>query len=215
MRKKLFIFDLDGVIVDTAKYHFLAWKNIATELDIDFTIEQNELLKGVNRENSLLKILEFENKSIELSLFNSLLIKKNNIYLRYVEKINSNDVIDGIINSIDYIKKNKHYLALGSASKNAQMILRKLELFECFDIIIDGTITENAKPNPEVFLRSMNRLKVKPEDCIVFEDSISGITAANTAGMTSIGIGNKDVLFKATHNFSKFNLITNQFLSHL
>lgn len=215
MNKKLFIFDLDGVIVDTAKYHFLAWQNIASELNIDFTIEQNELLKGVNRENSLLKILEFENKSIDPSLFNSLLIKKNNIYLRYVEKINSSDVIDGIKNSIDYIKKHKHHLALGSASKNAQMILRKLELFECFDIIIDGTITEKAKPNPEVFLRSMNRLKVKSEDCIVFEDSISGITAANRAGMVSIGIGNKDVLSNANHNFSKFNLITNQFLSHL
>ena len=215
MNKKGFIFDLDGVIVDTAKYHFLAWKNLAKSIDIDFTHEQNEQLKGVSRVKSLEKILEWGNKTISEELFTSLMGKKNEEYLSFIAKMTKEEILPDVPRVLDYLIENQQPISLGSASKNARPILEKVNLLSKFDAIVDGNDVSKAKPDPEVFLIAAKHLNMKPEDCIVFEDSVAGVQAANTANMISIGIGEKDVLHEADYIFSDFTEIENSFIQEL
>ncbi|WP_054852594.1 beta-phosphoglucomutase [Olleya sp. ITB9] len=215
MNKKGFIFDLDGVIVDTAKYHFLAWKNLAKSIDIDFTHEQNEQLKGVSRVKSLEKILDWGNKTISEELFTSLMGKKNEEYLSFIAKMTDEEILPDVPKTLDYLIENQQPISLGSASKNARPILEKVNLLSKFDAIVDGNDVSKAKPDPEVFLIAAQHLNMKPEDCIVFEDSVAGVQAANTANMISIGIGEKDVLHEADYIFSDFTEIENSFIEEL
>ncbi|AUC83571.1 beta-phosphoglucomutase [Lacinutrix sp. Bg11-31] len=215
MSKKGFIFDLDGVIVDTAKYHFLAWQNLAKSIDIDFTHEQNEQLKGVSRVKSLEKILEWGNKTISEEQFASLMGKKNEEYLSFIAKMNDEEILPDVPKILDYLIKKQQPISLGSASKNARPILEKVNLLSKFDAIVDGNDVSKAKPDPEVFLIAAQHLKMKPEDCIVFEDSVAGVQAANTANMISIGIGEKNVLQEADYIFSDFTEIENSFIEEL
>lgn len=215
MSKKGFIFDLDGVIVDTAKYHFLAWKNLAKSIDIDFTHEQNEQLKGVSRVKSLEKILEWGNKTISEELFASLMGKKNEEYLSFIAKMTDEEVLPDVPKILDYLIAQKQPISLGSASKNARPILEKVHLLSKFDAIVDGNDVSKAKPDPEVFLIAAQHLNMKPEDCIVFEDSVAGVQAANAANMISIGIGEKDVLHEADYIFSDFTEMENSFIQEL
>lgn len=215
MNKKGFIFDLDGVIVDTAKYHFLAWQNLAKSIDIDFTHEQNEQLKGVSRVKSLEKILEWGNKTISEELFTSLMGKKNEEYLSFISKMTDEEILPDVPRVLDYLIEKAQPISLGSASKNARPILEKVHLLSRFDAIVDGNDVSKAKPNPEVFLIAAQHLNMKPEDCIVFEDSVAGVQAANTANMISIGIGEKDVLHEADYIFSDFTEIENSFIEEL
>ncbi|WP_289044847.1 beta-phosphoglucomutase [uncultured Olleya sp.] len=215
MNKKGFIFDLDGVIVDTAKYHFLAWKNLAKSIDIDFTHEQNEQLKGVSRVKSLEKILEWGNKTISEELFTSLMGKKNEEYLSFIAKMTEEEILPDVPKILDYLIENQQPISLGSASKNARPILEKVNLLKKFDAIVDGNDVSKAKPDPEVFLIAAKHLNMKPEDCIVFEDSVAGVQAANTANMISIGIGKKEVLHEADYIFSDFTEIENSFIQEL
>lgn len=215
MNKKGFIFDLDGVIVDTAKYHFLAWKNLAKSIDIDFTHEQNEQLKGVSRVKSLEKILEWGNKTISEELFTSLMGKKNEEYLSFIAKMTEEEILPDVPKILDYLIEKKQPISLGSASKNARPILEKVHLLKKFDAIVDGNDVSKAKPDPEVFLIAAKHLNMKPEDCIVFEDSVAGVQAANTANMISIGIGEKEVLHEADYIFSDFTEIENSFIQEL
>lgn len=215
MNKKGFIFDLDGVIVDTAKYHFLAWQNLAKSIDIDFTHEQNEQLKGVSRVKSLEKILEWGNKTISEELFTSLMGKKNEEYLSFISKMTDKEILPDVPRVLDYLIEKAQPISLGSASKNARPILEKVHLLSKFDAIVDGNDVSKAKPNPEVFLIAAQHLNMKPEDCIVFEDSVAGVQAANTANMISIGIGEKDVLHEADYIFSDFTEIENSFIEEL
>ncbi|WP_028284256.1 beta-phosphoglucomutase [Olleya marilimosa] len=215
MNKKGFIFDLDGVIVDTAKYHFLAWQNLAKSIDIDFTHEQNEQLKGVSRVKSLEKILEWGNKTISEELFTSLMGKKNEEYLSFISKMTDEEILSDVPRVLDYLIEKAQPISLGSASKNARPILEKVHLLSKFDAIVDGNDVSKAKPNPEVFLIAAQHLNMKPEDCIVFEDSVAGVQAANTANMISIGIGEKDVLHEADYIFSDFTEIENSFIEEL
>jgi len=201
---KAFIFDLDGVIVDTAKYHFLAWKNLAESLDISFSEEENEHLKGVSRVKSLQKILEWGDKTISEEEFNRLMAEKNEEYLAYVEKMTEDDILPGVIEILNYIKSNNYPTAIGSASKNARTILSKIGLLNFFEEIVDGNEVTKAKPDPEVFLKGCRLLDIEPEKAIVFEDSKAGILAANTANMTSVGIGDTTVLKDADFNFKNF-----------
>lgn len=210
-----YIFDLDGVIVDTAKYHYLAWKKLAGELGIDFTHENNELLKGVSRIRSLEIILELGNRQISDADFDRCLIQKNKDYLAYIDNMDSSEILPGIRKTFDFIKEKGGKTVLGSASKNAKQILEKIGLLDYFDAIVDGNDVSKAKPDPEVFLLGAGRVKAGPEQCIVFEDSIAGIQAANIAGMTSIGIGDKEILYEADFVFSDFTQITNAFLQNL
>lgn len=215
MSKKAFIFDLDGVIVDTAKYHFLAWRKLANSMGFDFTHEQNEQLKGVSRVKSLEKILAWGNKSVSEDEFNKLMVQKNEDYLTYIEKMDAQEILPDVGKTLDFLKEKEQHIALGSASKNARMILEKVNLLEKFDVLVDGNDVTNAKPNPEVFLNAAKQLQANPKDCIVFEDAVAGIQAANNAGMVSIGIGDKNTLHEANYVFKNFTEITTDFLSQL
>lgn len=215
MSKKGFIFDLDGVIVDTAKYHFLAWKKLANSIDIDFTEAQNEQLKGVSRVKSLEKILGWGQKSISEDQFMELMHKKNEDYLSYIGKMDESEVLADVPKILDYLQDNKQPIALGSASKNARKILKKVNLYDAFNALVDGNDVSKAKPDPEVFLIAAKELEMNPESCIVFEDSVAGIQAANTANMVSVGIGDKNVLKEADFIFSDFTEISLEFIDKL
>jgi len=215
MNKKCFIFDLDGVIVDTAKYHFLAWKNLANSIGIDFSQAQNEQLKGVSRQRSLEKILGWGNQTLSDTDFQDLMEKKNSEYLNYVTTMGRSELLPEVERTIHFLIEKNQYVTLGSASKNARLILEKTSLIDAFDAIVDGNDVSEAKPNPEVFLKAAQLTNTQPNHCIVFEDSVAGIQAANAAGMTSIGIGNESVLNEAVYNFTDFTEISNYFLEEL
>lgn len=215
MNKKAFIFDLDGVIVDTAKYHFLAWKKLANSIGVDFTEVQNEQLKGVSRVKSLEKILVWGNKSISEDEFMELMALKNDDYLRYINKMDENEILPDVTKILDFLKESKQHIALGSASKNARMILKKVNILDKFEIIVDGNDVTKAKPNPEVFLKAAKQLHSEPKNCIVFEDSVAGVKAANIASMVSIGIGDKETLKEADFVFNDFTEISEEFLNNL
>ncbi len=215
MTKKAFIFDLDGVIVDTAKYHFLAWKKLANSIGVDFTEHQNEQLKGVSRVKSLEKILGWGNKSISEDEFMELMALKNDDYLMYINKMDENEILPDVTKILDYLKENNQHIALGSASKNARMILKKVNILDKFEVIVDGNDVSKAKPNPEVFLNAAKQLNCEPNNCIVFEDSLAGVKAANIASMISIGIGDKETLKEADYVFKDFTEISKDFLNEL
>ena len=215
MNNKAFIFDLDGVIVDTAKYHYLAWKKIADKLAIDFTHEHNELLKGVSRVRSLDIILELGKIEASQEDKNKWLFEKNENYLSYLVDMDNSEILPGVMPILDYLKEQKQLIALGSASKNARPILEKTGILSYFDAIVDGNDVSNAKPDPEVFLIAAKLLGTKPEDSIVFEDSVAGIQAANIGGMTSVGIGEAATLHEAKYLFKDFTFIDKDFINTL
>ena len=215
MTKKAFIFDLDGVIVDTAKYHFLAWEKLANQLGINFTHEHNEELKGVSRVRSLDLILALGNITASQEDKNKWLIQKNEDYLSYLVDMDEREILPGVVKVLEYLKNNNQAIALGSASKNARPILQKTNIMHFFDAIVDGNDVSNAKPDPEVFLQAARKLGIINENAIVFEDSVAGIQAANIANMTSIGIGDSSVLHEAKYNFKDFTFIENSFLEKL
>ena len=215
MNTKAFIFDLDGVIVDTAKYHYLAWQKIANELNIEFTLEHNELLKGVSRVRSLDIILELGKIEASQEDKNRWLFQKNEDYLSYLVDMNESEILSGVFTILKFLKENNQPIALGSASKNARPILEKTGLLSYFDAIVDGNDVTNAKPDPEVILIAAKLLETKPEDAIVFEDSVAGIQAANIGNMTSIGIGEAAILHEAKYIFRDFTEIDTRFIADL
>ncbi len=191
------IFDLDGVIVDTAKYHYLAWKRLANELGFDFTEEQNEKLKGVSRIKSLEILLEIGNIKVDETTKNELATKKNKWYVEYISSLDEKNILAGAKELILELKKNNLKIALGSASKNSMLIMKNINLLPYFDVIIDGNKVEKAKPDPEVFLLAAKELNINPSLCIVFEDAEAGIEAAKKANMFAVGLGNLENLKKA------------------
>ena len=209
------IFDLDGVIVDTAKFHFLAWRKLANDLGFDITETQNEELKGVSRVKSLEIILGWGGVTLTEDEFMEQMAMKNDNYLSYISGMTKSDILPGVSKIIDFLKENDIPIALGSASKNARNILEKVGLYHSFDAIVDGNDVSKAKPNPEVFLIAADQLNVDPENCVVFEDSVAGIQAANLAEMTSIGIGEEAVLNEADHVFTDFTEIEIDFIKKL
>lgn len=215
MTQKAFIFDLDGVIVDTAKYHFLAWQKIANRLGIDFTHEHNEQLKGVSRIRSLDIILGLGGVNARQEDKDRWLTEKNEDYLVYIENMKEDEILEGVVPVLQYLKDKGQKVALGSASKNARPILEKVGILHYFDAIVDGNDVTNAKPDPEVFIQAAQLLGLPSEGAIVFEDSVAGIQAANIAGMVSIGIGDKKVLQEAQYNFNDFTEIGTEFLETL
>tara|TARA_R110001632_G_scaffold2297_14_gene10117 strand:- start:1028 stop:1684 length:657 start_codon:yes stop_codon:yes gene_type:complete len=215
MNRKGFIFDLDGVIVDTAKYHFLAWKKLANQLGYEFTKEQNELFKGVSRKRCLEILLDIGNIEATKEQFDTWMVEKNIDYLEYIENLDESEILPDVPKVLQFLKENNIPIALGSASKNAQPILEKVKLLHYFDTIVDGNSVKKAKPNPEVFLLAAKQLGVKSKDCVVFEDAVAGIEAANSAKMISIGIGDKKVLHEAQFNFTDFTEISTDFIIEL
>lgn len=215
MTKKAFIFDLDGVIVDTAKYHYLAWQKLAQQLGIEFTPEHNEELKGVSRVRSLEIILNLGGIQASQEDKNKWLIQKNEDYLSYLVNMDESEILPGVLPVLNYLKDKNQLIALGSASKNARPILEKTGIINLFDAIIDGNDVSNAKPDPEVFLQAARKLNTSNENSFVFEDSVAGIQAANIANMTSIGIGDEKILYEAKYNFKDFTFIDVSFIDAL
>ncbi|WP_306349976.1 beta-phosphoglucomutase [Flavobacterium sp. '19STA2R22 D10 B1'] len=215
MNNKAFIFDLDGVIVDTAKFHFLAWQKLAQQLGIEFTPEHNEQLKGVSRVRSLEIILALGDIQASEEDKTKWMLQKNEDYLSYVMDMGEEEILPGVLSTLKFLKDNNQKIALGSASKNARPILEKVKIVDLFDAIVDGNDVSNAKPDPEVFLQAAQLLGAAPEDSIVFEDSVAGVQAANIAKMTSIGIGESEVLHEAKYIFPDFTHMETSFIENL
>lgn len=188
------IFDLDGVVVDTARYHFMAWKRLTDDLGILFTEKDNEHLKGVSRMTSLEKILELGGRNLADSEKEELATLKNKWYVEYISTMTPAEVLPGTIEFINELKSRKVKIALGSASRNTPMILDRVGLKNVFDAVADGNSVHKAKPDPEVFIKAAALVGIEASRCVVFEDAYAGVEAALNAGMICIGIGEKNVL---------------------
>ncbi len=209
------IFDLDGVLVDTAKYHYLAWKNFASQFNYDFTEEENEAFKGVSRKRCLEILMDSAGIEGSPEQISAWLNQKNEDYLNHIAKMNASEVLPGVLRVLNLLRELKIPMAVGSASKNAIPILEKVELLSYFNAVIDGNKVSKAKPDPEVFIKAANALNIGPENAVVFEDAIAGIQAANRAGMISIGIGEETILSEAKYVFKNFNQISNDFINQI
>ena len=195
------IFDLDGVITDTANFHYLAWKQLGDKIGIEINEELNETLKGISRMESLERLLEFgkmahkftPQEKIEMAT------EKNNNYVKLIERITPNDILLGIKELLADLKLKQIKIGLASASKNAVMVLNNLELMDYFDFIADAAKCESSKPAPDIFLMAAKGLNVNPVNCIGIEDASAGIKAINTANMYSVGVGSKKILNEADY----------------
>ena len=194
---KACIFDLDGVIVDTAVYHYKAWKRLANSMGFDFTEEDNEKLKGVSRVRSLEIILELGGVSKTEAEREELATLKNTWYVDMITHMTPAEILPGAKEFLETCRAAGIKTALGSASKNSMTILDKINMTHLFDAVIDGNKVTNAKPDPEVFLKGAEALGVQPAECVVFEDAIAGVEAAINGGMKVVGIGLPAVLTKA------------------
>jgi beta-phosphoglucomutase len=183
------IFDLDGVIVDTAKYHYLAWQRLAASLGFTFNEKDNERLKGVSRVRSLEILLEvggiLANEDAKLKMA----ALKNEWYVELIHQLDASELLRGATDYVEHLRSRGIKTAIGSASKNTPLILDRLGIKSLFDAVVDGNMVSKAKPDPEVFLRVGADLKLLPAECVVFEDSEAGIQAALSAGMGAVGIG--------------------------
>lgn len=191
------IFDLDGVIVDTAKYHFMAWRRLAKELGFIFTLEDNEALKGVSRMASLEILLRTGGVKATEKEKEMMAARKNGWYVEFITGMTPDEILPGSIRLLKALRKEGILTAIGSASKNAGMILDGIGLREMFDVIVDGNKIHKAKPDPEVFLRGAEEMGLAPGNCIVFEDAQAGIEAAIAGGMRCVGVGSPELLGKA------------------
>ncbi|OMD60368.1 beta-phosphoglucomutase [Paenibacillus odorifer] len=191
------IFDLDGVIVDTAKYHYLAWASLADELGFKFTEEDNERLKGVSRMRSLDILLEVGGLEFEEAEKQAMAEKKNRLYVEYISRLEESELLPGVKEYLTGLRSRGIVIALGSASKNAEFILNKLNITDLFDAVVDGNKVSLAKPDPEVFLIAAQEIGLQPDECVVFEDAEAGVQAGKAAGMKVVGIGKPEVLKEA------------------
>ncbi|UXE67807.1 MAG: beta-phosphoglucomutase [Chryseotalea sp. WA131a] len=197
------IFDLDGVIVDTAHYHFVAWQSLAKELGISFTEKDNERLKGVSRMRSLEIILEIGGVTLSEEKKEELATKKNSWFVDYIEAIKPDEVFPGVPQMLQQLRKQNYKVALASSSKNAETVLRLLQISDLFDVMVDGTMITHSKPDPEIFLLAAKKLNIQPQHCVVFEDAEAGVEAALAAGMKCVGVGSHEQLGKANFIVAK------------
>lgn len=202
------LFDLDGVLVDTAKYHYLAWKSLADSLGIAFTERDNERLKGVSRMESFEIILEIGGRTMTQEEKEACCTRKNDIYVEYIRHLREDELFPGVREFFASAHETGYQIALGSASKNSMLILNGLGIADMFDAIIDGTKVSRAKPAPDVFLEGAKALGLEPQECIVFEDAVAGIQAAHRAGMHAVGIGTCTALPEADIVLKGFSGIT-------
>jgi beta-phosphoglucomutase len=194
---KACIFDLDGVIVDTAHYHFLAWKRLAHELGFELTPSDNEKLKGVSRKRSLEIILDLGKISLSEHEKELLANKKNSWFVDYLERMAPEEIFPGVKGLIAELRRQGMKVALASSSKNAKTVIKLLNIHDQFDVLVDGTMIEHSKPHPEIFQLAAKKLNLPPAECVVFEDAEAGVEAALAAGMKCVGVGSADQLGKA------------------
>lgn len=190
---KAVIFDLDGVIVDTAHYHFLAWRRLGKELGVDLTEADNEKLKGVSRMQSLQIILDLGKVNISKERKEALATRKNEWFVEYVEAMKPEEIFPGVKQLITAIRKKGIKVALASSSKNAPRVVELLRIQDLFDVIVDGSMIIDTKPDPEIFLLSAQKLGIPPSECVVFEDAEAGVEAAIRAGMKCVGVGSENL----------------------
>jgi beta-phosphoglucomutase len=202
------LFDLDGVIVDTANHHYVAWKSLADELAIPFSAEENESLKGLSRLDSLECILRLGNLEVSSNKKIELMEKKNQLYLQIIDAIGPDDILPGVKELMLELKNKGIGICLGSSSKNAISILKRIDIFDLFDGIVDGRNLTLSKPDPEVFIKGSKILGLTPSECIVFEDAESGIEAALSGGFFALGIGAEGSLKRAHANVQDLSDVT-------
>lgn len=191
------IFDLDGVIVDTAKYHFQAWRRLANELGFDFSEADNERLKGVSRMESLDIILGWGGLTLPEAQKRELAERKNEWYKELISHMQPDEILPGVPAFLEELQQLGIRLALGSASKNAGAVMQSIGLAQQFEVIVDGHLATRSKPDPQVFLMAAEAMGLPPGQCIVFEDAESGVEAALRGGFYAIGVGSPVVLGKA------------------
>lgn len=212
---KACIFDLDGVIVDTAVYHYKAWRRLANQLGFDFTEQQNEELKGISRIESLKIILNWGGVTKSDEEMQELAKLKNTWYVEMITKMTPDEILPGAKEFLELVRANNYLTALGSASKNSGTILNQIGLIHLFDALVDGNKVTKSKPDPEVFLVGAQELNVNPEECVVFEDAIAGVQAAKAGKMKAVGIGKADVLTEADIVVAGLNEMTIEKLENL
>lgn len=206
---KAFLFDLDGVIVDTAHFHYQAWRRLANEkLGFDISEEFNETLKGVSRTESLDRILAHGGISLDDTTKEAYATLKNQWYVELVNQMTPADILPGVTVFLEKTRLAGIKIGLGSVSKNAKPILEHIGLVDAFDVIIDGTKISKGKPDPEVFLKGAEELGVAPSECVVFEDAVAGIESGQRAGMKTVGIGLPHILTKADVVLPNLNYLT-------
>ncbi len=198
---KGFIFDLDGVITDTAEYHYLGWQQLADEEGLEFDREFNEKFRGVSRMRCLDMLLAKNNRTVTSKERNELADRKNKYYQKYLENITKDNLLEGIEDILNTVKKEGYKMAIASASKNTETVVKKLNIRNMFDTISDGFSVEKTKPAPDLFLHTADKLGLKPEECVVFEDAKAGIDAALVANMIAVGIGPEERVGHAHYRF--------------
>lgn len=188
--KKGFVFDLDGVITDTAKYHYIAWKELASEIGIEIDLKFNEQLKGISRMDSLERILTLGNKNDAYTEVEkeALATKKNTHYVQLLQSLTPDDLLPGVKTFLDEAKAKNIPCAIASASKNAPFILDKLGVMQDFDTIVDPATLKKGKPDPEIFIQAALALGIEPAEAVGFEDAQAGIDGINAAGMYAVGV---------------------------
>jgi beta-phosphoglucomutase len=197
------IFDLDGVIVDTAHYHFLAWKRLAKELGIELTEQHNERLKGISRMQSLEIILSLGGISLSAHEKEMMANRKNSWFVDFVERMSPEEIFPGVKQLIRELRSKGIKIGLASSSKNAKTVIQLLHIQHDFDTVVDGNMITHSKPHPEIFLLAAHKLGVEPVNCVVFEDAEAGVDAALAAGMKCVGVGSETQLGKADMVVSK------------
>ncbi|MER2002027.1 MAG: beta-phosphoglucomutase [Carnobacterium inhibens] len=198
---KGFIFDLDGVLTDTAEYHYLAWKKLADRLGIQLDRKMNEQLKGISRMDSLDRILAIGNQMDRYTLEEKekLADEKNEDYKELILKVTPNDLLPGIANLLADLRAKDIRLALASASKNGPVIMERLGIADMFDTVVDPATLAKGKPDPEIFIKGAQQLKLKPIECVGVEDAQAGIKSINAAGIFSVGVGTKEMMKEADY----------------
>jgi beta-phosphoglucomutase len=212
---KAAIFDLDGVIIDTAHYHYIAWKRLASEFGITLTPVHNELLKGVSRLRSLEIILSLGKIELPDQQKEQLAEKKNKWFVEYIESIRPEEIYPGVRELLKVLKKKNIKVGLASSSKNAPRVIELLGIARDFDTIVDGTMITHTKPDPEIFLLAAHKLGIAPVDCVVFEDAEAGVEAALAAGMKCVGVGSVEQLGKANKVIARTGDFEVQWLDNL
>lgn len=198
---KGFIFDLDGVITDTAEYHYLGWKKLSDEEGLAFDREFNEKFRGVSRMECLDLLLEANDRKVAPEERKELAERKNNYYREYLKSISEDNLLEGIKKILKRVKEEGYKMAIASASKNTKIVVSKLDIKNMFDTISDGYSVKNSKPAPDLFLHTAKKMDLKPAECVVFEDAAAGIDAALAANMTAVGIGPESRVGHAHYRF--------------